>query len=65
MLSIVDTWGHIQYFFKSCSAIVTTGFLFSHPHEDALTPGPPGYEAKLHYHLWKTNPGSGKIYCIE
>ncbi len=26
MLSIVDTWGRMQYFFKSCFAIVTTGF---------------------------------------
>ncbi len=26
MWSIVDTWGRMQYFFKSCSAIVTTGF---------------------------------------
>ncbi len=26
MLSIVDTWGHMQYFFKSCFAIVTTSF---------------------------------------
>ncbi len=25
MLSIVDTWGHIQHFFKSCFAIVTIG----------------------------------------
>ncbi len=26
MLSIVDTWGCMQYFFKSCFSIVTTGF---------------------------------------
>ncbi len=26
MLSIVDTWGRIQHFFKSCFAIVTIGF---------------------------------------
>ncbi len=26
MLSIVDTWGCIQHFFKSCLAIVTIGF---------------------------------------
>ncbi len=26
MLSIVDTWGRMQYFFKTCFAIVTTGF---------------------------------------
>ncbi len=26
MLSIVDTWGRIQYFIKSCLAIVTIGF---------------------------------------
>ncbi len=26
MWSIVDTWGRMQYFFESCSAIVTTGF---------------------------------------
>ncbi len=26
MLSIVDTWGCIQHFFKSCLAIVTMGF---------------------------------------
>jgi hypothetical protein len=26
MLPIIDTWGHIQYFFKSCFAIVTTSF---------------------------------------
>ncbi len=26
MLSIIDTWGRMQYFFKSCFAIVTTGF---------------------------------------
>ncbi len=26
MLPIVDTWGHMQYFFKSCFAMVTTGF---------------------------------------
>jgi hypothetical protein len=26
MLSIVNTGGHMQYFSKSCSAIVTTGF---------------------------------------
>ncbi len=26
MLSIVDTWGHMQYFLKSCFAKVTTGF---------------------------------------
>jgi hypothetical protein len=26
MLSIVDTWGHLQHFFKSCFAIVTTSF---------------------------------------
>ncbi len=25
MLSIVDKWGHIQHFFKSCFAIVTIG----------------------------------------
>ncbi len=26
VLSIVDTWGRIQHFFKSCLAIVTIGF---------------------------------------
>jgi hypothetical protein len=26
MWSIVGTWGRMQYFFKSCSAIVTTSF---------------------------------------
>ncbi len=26
MLSIVDTWGYIQHFFKSCLAIVTISF---------------------------------------
>ncbi len=26
MLSIVDTWGRIQHFFKDCFAIVTIGF---------------------------------------
>jgi hypothetical protein len=26
MLSIVDTWGHIQHFFQSCLAIVTIDF---------------------------------------
>ena len=40
MLSIVDTCGHIQHFFKSC--LSDHRFLFSHPHKDALKPGPPG-----------------------
>ncbi len=50
MWSIVDTWGCMQYFFKSCSAIVNSDhqFLFSQPNKDALTPSPPGNKAKLH-----------------
>ncbi len=38
MLSIVDTWGCIQYFFESCFAIVTTSFYLV-----SLT--------KMHWHL--------------
>jgi hypothetical protein len=40
MLSAVDTWGHLQYFVKSCFAVATTSFC-SVLMKDALRPGPP------------------------
>jgi hypothetical protein len=41
MLSNVSTWGHMQYFVLVLPCHSNHRFVFSQPHEDALTPGPP------------------------
>jgi hypothetical protein len=41
MLSTVDTWGRMQYFFKPSFAIATTSFCSVSLMEDELTPGAP------------------------
>ncbi len=61
MLSIVNTWGRIQQVLLSHS---DHWFLFSQPHEDALTPGPPENKAKvtlrtrIHWYTASTRQGN-------
>jgi hypothetical protein len=51
MLSIVDTWGRMQYFFKSCLAIVATGFCsvsLTRMRHESLTAGHDSLAAIVH-----------------
>ncbi len=66
MLSIVDTWGRIQHFFKFCFAIVTTGFCSVSLTRMHRHPVPQKIKTTMHWYTtsnWQGNLFPNKVLC--